>query len=165
MISKPIVLIGPMGVGKTTIGKKLARTLALPFVDTDVLVSKAHGPIPEIFANEGETIFRTYEEEAVAKALTQVRVIATGGGAVLSGTTQRNLESATVIYLSTNGKHMKSRLEKGNRPLLKNGMEDWNRIYDERKPLYEAICTFEIETSEVGLAQTISNICEKLDSL
>jgi len=165
MISKPIVLIGPMGVGKTTIGKKLARALALPFVDTDVLVTKAHGPIADIFAHQGETVFRAYEEEAVTQALTQVQVIATGGGAVLSGETQRNFQSAIVIYLSTNGKHMKSRLEKGNRPLLKNGMEDWNRIYEERKPLYERICTFEIETSEVGLAQTISNICEKLDSL
>jgi len=165
MISKPIVLIGPMGVGKTTIGRKLARTLSLPFVDTDVLVAKTHGPIPEIFETQGETSFREYEEEAVAKAITEVQVIATGGGAVLSGLTQRNLESAIVIYLSTNGKHMKSRLEKGNRPLLKNGMDDWNRIYEERKPLYEAICNFEIETSEVGLAQTISNICEKLDAL
>jgi shikimate kinase len=127
MISKPIVLIGPMGVGKTTIGRKLARTLSLPFVDTDVLVTKTHGPIPEIFEKQGETSFREYEEEAVAKAITEVQVIATGGGAVLSGLTQRNLESAIVIYLSTNGKHMKSRLEKGNRPLLKNGMDDWNR--------------------------------------
>jgi shikimate kinase len=165
MISKPIVLIGPMGVGKTTIGRKLARTLSLPFVDTGVLVTKTHGPIPEIFEKQGETSFREYEEEAVAKAITEVQVIATGGGAVLSGLTQRNLESAIVIYLSTNGKHMKSRLEKGNRPLLKNGMDDWNRIYEERKPLYEAICNFEIETSEVGLAQTISKICEKLDAL
>lgn len=165
MISKPIVLIGPMGVGKTTIGRKLARALALPFVDTDVLVTKAHGPISNIFENQGEARFREYEEEAVSQALTQVQVIATGGGAVLSGATQRSLESAIVIYLSTNGKHMKSRLEKGNRPLLKNGIDDWYRIYEERKPLYEAICTFEIETSEVGLAQTISNICEKLDSL
>lgn len=154
-----------MGVGKTTIGKKLARKLGLPFVDTDGLITKVHGPIPEIFASKGEATFRGYEEEAVAVALSEVQVIATGGGAVLSGQTQRNLANAIVIYLSTNGKHMKSRLEKGNRPLLKNGMDDWNRIYEERKPLYESICTFEIETAEVGLAQTISDICEKLDSL
>jgi len=165
MISKPIVLIGPMGVGKTTIGKKLSRKLGLPFVDTDVLVTIAHGPIAEIFSTEGEATFRTYEEDAVSQALSQVQVIATGGGAVLSGQTQRNLEAAIVIYLSTNGKHMKSRLEKGNRPLIQNGMDDWNRIYEERKPLYEGVCTFEIETSEVGLAQTISQICEKLDAL
>jgi shikimate kinase len=60
---------------------------------------------------------------------------------------------------------MKSRLEKGNRPLLENGMEDWHRIYDERRSIYESVCTFEINTSEVGLAQTISNICEKLETL
>jgi shikimate kinase len=162
---KPIVLIGPMGVGKTTIGKKLAKRLELPFVDTDVLITKAHGPVQEIFATQGEKVFRKYEEEAVASALKTNQVIATGGGAVLSGDTQRLLDQAIVIYLSTNGRHMKSRLEKGNRPLLQNGMDDWNRIYQERKPLYEALCDIEIETSEVGLAKTISNICEKLEEL
>ena len=165
MSMKPIVLIGPMGVGKTTIGKKLAKRLELPFVDTDVLITKAHGPVQEIFATQGEIVFRKYEEEAVALALKTSQVIATGGGAVLSGDTQRLLDQAIVIYLSTNGRHMKSRLEKGNRPLLQNGMDDWNRIYQERKPLYEALCDIEIETSEVGLAKTISNICEKLEEL
>ena len=165
MKSKPIVLIGPMGVGKTTIGKKLARRLDLPFVDTDQLVVAAHGNIAEIFDTQGEAAFRKFEEEAVAKALEVPQVIATGGGAVLSGTTQRNLEKAVVVYLSTNGLHMKSRLSKGNRPLLKDGMADWNRIYTERKPLYEAISDFEIDTSAAGLAKTIDSICEKLGSL
>ncbi|NBR64381.1 MAG: shikimate kinase [Micrococcales bacterium] len=165
MLSKPIVLIGPMGVGKTTLGRKLAKKLGLPFVDTDVLITNSHGSISDIFAKQGESVFRNYEEEAVESALSTIQVIATGGGAVLSGKTQRLLDQATVIYLSTNGKHMKSRLEKGNRPLLKEGMQDWNRIYEERKPLYIALSDIEIETSDVGLAETISKICEKLDAL
>lgn len=165
MLSKPIVLIGPMGVGKTTIGKKLAKRLEVPFVDTDVLVTKDHGEIPEIFETAGEAVFRSYEEEALRDALATNQVIATGGGAVLSGTNQRALEAATVIYLSTNGLHMRSRLANGNRPLLKNGMSDWKAIYESRKPLYERLATFEIDTSAAGLSKTIDSICEKLESL
>lgn len=165
MLQRPIVLIGPMGVGKTTIGKKLGRRLDLPFVDTDVIVTNAHGEIPEIFENEGEAKFRSYEEQALRDALDIVQVIATGGGAVLSGTNQRMLEKAIVIYLSTTGLHMKSRLENGNRPLLKNGISDWKAIYETRKPLYERLATFEIDTSAAGLGKTMDAICEKLKTL
>lgn len=165
MSSLPIVLIGPMGVGKTTIGKKLSKRLSLEFVDTDALVIQKHGDIPAIFESEGESAFRSYEEQALREALSQVRVIATGGGAVLSGTNQRLLENATVIYLSTSGLHMKSRLENGNRPLLKNGIADWKAIYDERRPLYERLATFEIDTSAAGLGKTLDDICEKLETL
>jgi shikimate kinase len=165
MVSKPIVLIGPMGVGKTTIGKKLARKLGLTFVDTDVLVTKEHGPIPEIFSTKGEASFRNFEEVAVTKALSEVQVVATGGGAVLSGNNQRELEKAIVIYLSTNGLHMKSRLAHGNRPLLENGIADWKRIYDERKPLYENLCDFEVDCSAASLSKTIAEICTKLEAL
>lgn len=165
MITKPLVLIGPMGVGKTTIGKKLARRLDLPFVDTDVLVTDEHGEIPEIFETQGEAKFREYEEQALASALSTVQVVATGGGAVLSGTNQRAMDSAIVIYLSTNGLHMRSRLSNGNRPLLKNGIADWKEIYESRKPLYERLATFEIDTSAAGLGKTIDSICEKLEAL
>ena len=165
MDSKPIVLIGPMGVGKSTIGKKLAKRLELPFLDTDLVIVKEHGPIPQIFEIEGESVFRGYEESALASALETHQVIATGGGAVLSGKNQRAIESAIVIYLSTNGLHMKSRLSKGNRPLLKNGISDWKRIYDERKPLYERLCDFEIDCSAASLSKTITEICTKLEEL
>jgi shikimate kinase len=165
MLQRPIVLIGPMGVGKTTIGKKLGRRLGLPFVDTDVIVTNAHGDIAEIFEKEGEPAFRNYEEQALREALEVVQVVATGGGAVLSGTNQRMLENAVVIYLSTSGLHMKSRLENGNRPLLKNGIADWKAIYESRKPLYERLATFEIDTSAAGLGKTMDAICETLETL
>lgn len=165
MSTRPIVLIGPMGVGKTTIGKKLAKKLSLEFIDTDALIVKAHGDISAIFEREGEAKFRSYEEAALRDALSSIRVIATGGGAVLSGANQRLLDKATVIYLSTNGLHMKSRLESGNRPLLKNGIADWRDIYEARKPLYERLATFEIDASAAGLSKTLDDICEKLESL
>jgi len=165
MVAKAVVLIGPMGVGKTTIGKKLARKLGIPFIDTDQLIVKAHGSIAEIFANQGESTFRKYEEQALKEALAQIAVVATGGGAVLSGDNQRELETVIVIYLSTNGQHMKSRLSNGNRPLLENGISDWKRIYDERKPLYERLCDFEVDCSAASLSKTIADICMKLETL
>jgi shikimate kinase len=154
-----------MGVGKTTIGKKLAKRLDVPFVDTDLLITNEHGDISDIFATAGESAFRGFEELALEEAMKTNQVVATGGGAVLSGRNQRALESGTVIYLSTNGLHMRSRLSNGNRPLLKNGMADWKEIYEARKPLYERLATFEIDTSAAGLGKTIDLICEKLETL
>jgi len=154
-----------MGVGKSTIGKKLSKKLGLTFVDTDLMIVKEHGPIPEIFKDKGEAVFRSYEELAVAEAMKSPQVIATGGGAVLSGKNQRAIENAIVIYLSTNGQHMKSRLANGNRPLLENGISDWKRIYEERKPLYERLCDFEIDCSAASLSKTITEICTKLEEL
>ena len=165
MPALPVVLIGPMGVGKTTIGKKLAKRLELEFVDTDALIVQEHGEIPAIFETQGESVFRGFEEKALRDAMSKVRVIATGGGAVLSGNNQRILEKAIVIYLSTSGLHMKSRLENGNRPLLKNGISDWREIYESRKPLYERLATFEIDTSAAGLGKSLDDICEKLEKL
>jgi len=165
MLNRPVVLIGPMGVGKTTIGRKLAKRLNVAFVDTDVLITDAHGEIPKIFEDSGEPKFREYEEEALREAMKTNQIIATGGGAVLSGTNQRALEEATVVYLATNGLHMNSRLSNGNRPLLKNGMADWKEIYEARRPLYERLATFEIDTSAAGLGKTIDSICEKLETL
>lgn len=157
-----VVLIGPMGVGKTTLGKKLARALGVGFTDTDALIVAKHGSIPAIFEAEGEPVFRHYEEDAVAEALSRPGVIATGGGAVLSELTRERLRAATVFYLSTDGRHMASRLAQGNRPLLKNGLEDWRRIYDERKPLYEATADFTINTSNQSLASALAEIKARL---
>ncbi len=160
----PIVLIGPMGVGKTTIGKKLAKTLELPFIDTDALITSSFGSPSEIFETQGEKAFRAIEEKVVADAIAADSVIATGGGAVLSGSTQRKLKECTVVYLSTDGKRIKSRLKGGSRPLLKNGFEDWKRIYEERKPLYEALASIEIDVSHISLKETIAEIVDRLKS-
>jgi shikimate kinase len=66
------------------------------------------------------------------------------------------------VYLSTDGKHIGSRLKNGNRPLLQNGVEDWRRIYAERKPIYQSIADFEINTSGQPISASIKEILEKL---
>lgn len=152
-----------MGVGKTTVGKKLARVLGLKFIDTDSLVVAGHGAISEIFDREGEEQFRRYENEALKDALSEPAVVATGGGAVLLPENQELLKSATVIYLATDGKHIPSRLRGGNRPLVKNGFEDWKRIYAQRKPVYEAVADYTVDTSGQTLAVTLATIREKLE--
>lgn len=157
-MSGPIVLIGPMGVGKTTIGKKLAKRLNLAFIDTDKEIVKSHGPIPKIFETHGEQYFRSLETDFLTKALSGKGVVATGGGVVTQEVNRELLKDHFVVYLSTTGRHISARLVIGKRPLLKNGFEDWKRIYDERKPLYHAVATTEISTSDKSLSQVISEI-------
>jgi shikimate kinase len=163
-MSKAVVLIGPMGVGKTTIGKKLAKQLGKPFVDTDKEIVKQHGAIAKIFEKSGEQHFRTLESEFLLEALSSESVVATGGGVVTQERNREALKGLFVIYLSTNGRHMASRLLAGRRPLLKNGIADWKRIYEERKPLYEQVATVEIETSSKALNSVVSEIVELVNN-
>ncbi len=155
-----IVLVGPMGVGKTTIGKKLGKALGLEFIDTDQVFVKAHGEIAAFFESTGEASFREIEESIVADAISKNSVVATGGGAVLSQRTRTLLASAFVVYLSTDGRHMASRLSGGGRPLLKNGLSDWRRIYESRKPLYLEVANLQVDTSATPLFSIIEQIKE-----
>jgi shikimate kinase len=149
-----------MGVGKTTIGKKLAKALGKDFIDTDQVFVKEHGEISAFFEAQGEPAFREIEEEIVAQAIAKPAVVATGGGAVLSPRTRTVLEESFVVYLATDGRHMASRLSGGGRPLLKNGLNDWRRIYESRKSLYEEVAQLKIDTSATPLASIISQIKE-----
>ena len=153
-----IVLVGPMGVGKTTIGKKLAKAMERPFVDSDAVITANFGDIPGIFERDGEAHFRALEEDTVISKLAAEVVLATGGGAVLSERTRVALASAYVVYLATDGRHMASRLQGGDRPLLKNGVADWRRIYETRKPLYEQVADQVVDTSTKPLAEIMSEI-------
>ena len=163
-MSESIVLVGPMGVGKTTIGKKLAKQLGKSFLDTDKEIVKKHGAIAKIFEKSGEQHFRALESEFLVVALASDSVVATGGGVVTQERNRDALRGAFVIYLSTNGRHMASRLLAGKRPLLRNGIADWKRIYQERKPLYEQVATVEIETSSKTLNSIVSEIVELVHS-
>jgi shikimate kinase len=160
--SKAIVLVGPMGVGKTTIGKRLAKELKMPFVDTDALITKVHGDIAEIFERVGESGFREIEEDVVMSQLASRSVVATGGGAVLSSRTREAMTVASVVYLFTDGRHIANRLSKGNRPLLKNGASDWRAIYESRKRFYEQVADITVDTSGLSLADTVQVIKEKI---
>ena len=144
----PLVFIGPMASGKSKIGRRVARTLRVPFIDTDKDIVAAHGPITEIFARHGEEHFRALERAAVAAALHRQRaIVSLGGGAVLDPATRADLRRATVVSLSTTAEAVRNRTKNAKRPLLAAGPDAWQQIYDERRPLYEALASIHFDTS------------------
>ena len=161
-LDKAIVLVGPAGVGKTTVGKKLATSLGVPFIDTDALFVKDHGEIASFFVANGESAFRRLEEDYLAHAVRHAAVVSTGGGVVLSEANRRTMKQATVVYLATDGTHMAKRISQGNRPLIKNGIEDWKVLYEQRKPLYEAVADITIDCSGHPIKQTVNEIKQEL---
>jgi len=143
----PVVLIGPMGAGKTRIGKRVARILGTGFVDTDKVVVAAHGPIPAIFASQGEPHFRALERAAVVDALAGTDVVALGGGAVLDDETRADLTSQRVVLVTVSPEAVAPRIANSRRPLLRDGLTDWERIYAERRHLYEQLAKLTVDTS------------------
>lgn len=140
-----VFLIGPMGAGKTTVGKLLAEALGLEFLDTDREIERRTGAdIAWIFDVEGEEGFRR-REAAMLDELTsrQGVLVATGGGAVISEENRKRLVSrGTVIYLDAPlDQQVERTAHDRNRPLLQNGepREVLERLRDERDPLYREV--------------------------
>ncbi|MCU1559824.1 shikimate kinase [Mycetocola sp.] len=154
----PLVLIGPMGAGKTKVGRRVARSLDVPFIDTDKRIVADHGAITDIFADRGEPAFREMERDAVTAALAEPAVVSLGGGAVLHPDTQRDLAGHTVVLLTVTANAVAARIRTDKRPLLKNGTGDWQRIYDERRPIYERLATISVDTS----SEPIERIAERI---
>jgi shikimate kinase len=147
-IRPPVVFIGPMAAGKTKVGRRVARLLGTEFIDTDKVVADQNGPIPAIFAEHGESYFRVLERAAVVSALGSDRVVSFGGGAVLDPATQADLADHRVAYLSVNAEAVAFRIDDTSRPLVQSGgVAEWERIYAVRRPLYESLADFEIDTS------------------
>lgn len=160
-VALPIVLVGPMGAGKSRVGARLAASVGAPFVDTDQRIAERYGPIDEIFAREGEEYFRAIEREVVAEALREEAVVSLGGGAVLDADTRDDLASLPVVWLQVSAEAVAPRLTGGNRPLLaEGGLERWRRIRDERRPLYEQVAGVAIDTSRRSVARIVDQITE-----
>ena len=143
----PLVFIGPMAAGKTRIGRRVAKALDVPFIDTDHRIVALHGPIKDIFEEHGEDHFRELERQAVVQALTEKAVVSLGGGAVLDAETQADLAGCSVVYLSVSACAVGARIKGAKRPLLKGGITDWKRIYALRRPTYEALAGIRFDTS------------------
>jgi shikimate kinase len=139
-------------------GKKLAKELDTTFVDTDKIISSENGSIASVFERLGEPGFREIESAVLARCLEGSGVIATGGGVVTTESNRKLLKSHNVIYLSTNGKQIESRISSRNRPLLSSGSDSWSSIYESRKPLYSEVATHEVDTSGKSLANIVSEI-------
>ena len=154
---RPIVLIGPMAVGKSAIGRMLAQRMGAAFLDTDGVIVANHGTIAEIFAGRGERAFRELEARAVAKAIEDARrqstVISLGGGAVLDTGTQQLLEQCTVVYLECDAGTVADRIARNTgRPLLAgDAMERWEALFATRRPVYERLAdlVFDVRSGTV----------------
>nr|WP_283938223.1 shikimate kinase [Sphingomonas brevis] len=142
LLDRPIVLVGLMGAGKSTIGRRLARRLGLPFVDSDVEIEEASGATTaDLFERFGEHDFRDGERRLVARLVNgEVRVIATGGGAFMDPRTRMLLnERAITVWLDAPIDILAERTtRRDNRPLLRKGdrAEILARLSDERRDGY-----------------------------
>lgn len=151
-VANKVFLIGPMGSGKSAVGKYLARTLQLPFVDSDAEIERRTGvDIPYIFDREGEAGFRQREHEALEE-LTQrpSLVLATGGGAVLLPENRRLLaDHGFVVYLETAVEQQVERVRQSrNRPLLQDvdAAVKLRDLMTVRAPLYESLADVKVTT-------------------
>ncbi|MEV5254825.1 shikimate kinase [Streptomyces werraensis] len=140
-MSPRLVLTGPMGVGKSTVGQLLADRLGVGYRDTDDDIVAAEGrAVSEIFVEDGEPAFRALEKEAVRQALaTHDGVLALGGGAVLDPDTRALLAGERVVYLSMDVEEAVRRTGLGAaRPLLAvNPRKQWRELMEARRHLYE----------------------------
>lgn len=165
---KNIFLIGPMGAGKSSVGKYLAQQLNMDFYDTDEEIEKKTGvEIGWIFDLEGEEGFRK-RETAVIKELVRLSdvIIATGGGSILEVENRELLSShGTVIYLEVALDYQDHRtINESRRPLLrvKNRKEILEKLYHERAPLYETIVDYRVSTDQRSIREVGDDILKWL---
>jgi shikimate kinase len=149
-MSPVVVLVGPMGVGKSTVGQLLAGRLGVGYRDTDDdIVAEQGRTIAEIFVDEGEPVFRAIEKAAVHKALAEHEgVLALGGGAILDEDTRASLAGLRVVYLSMDVEEAVRRTGlNAARPLLAvNPRKQWRELMEARRHLYEGVATAVVAT-------------------
>ncbi|MCC9708813.1 shikimate kinase [Streptomyces sp. MNU76] len=145
-----VVLVGPMGVGKSTVGQQLAERLGVAYRDTDDdIVAEQGREIAEIFVDEGEPAFRSIEKRAVLTALAgHDGVLALGGGAILDADTRALLVGQRVVYLSMDVEEAVKRTGLNvARPLLAvNPRKQWRELMEARRNLYEEVATAVVAT-------------------
>lgn len=168
--SENIYLIGPMGAGKSSIGKQLASKTKKEFMDSDSEIEQRTGAkIDLIFEIEGESGFRKREVQIISE-LTGLHniVLATGGGAVLMEQNRRDLKNnGVVVYLKAPSELLMKRTEKDkNRPLLQteNRLRKIRELMEVRGPLYEEIADIIIDTEDLTIKQIVKNIREKISA-
>ena len=146
------LLVGPMGVGKSTVGRLLAGRLGVGYRDTDEdIVAEQGRTVAEIFVDEGEPVFRAIEKRAVERALAEHEgVLALGGGSILDADTRALLAGRRVVYLAMDVEEAVKRTGLNQaRPLLAvNPRKQWRELMEARRPLYEEVATAVVATDD-----------------
>ena len=162
-MKKNLILIGMMGVGKSTLGKELAKKLNLKFIDTDsVIEKKCSMKISEIFEKKGEAFFRQKEEkEAIESINTIESVIALGGGAFINKSIRNEvLKNSLSFWLDLNLKTINKRIKwTKKRPLIneKNSILKINKLYSERKNIYK-LAKYKINCNNLSKEKIVKKI-------
>lgn len=169
--SNNVFLVGPMGAGKTTIGRMLAEQLGMEFLDSDREIEASTGAnIPWIFDVEGESGFRAREKRMI-NALTRRQdiVLATGGGAIISRKNRQRLRKrGRVVYLRASIRQQIERTSRDkNRPLLQTADPEKviRQLMESREPLYEEIADLVIDTNRRNTRSVCHDICNQLQAL
>jgi shikimate kinase len=163
-----VFLVGPMGSGKSAVGRQLAARLGLAFLDSDAEIEAVTGvDIPYIFEKESEAGFRVRERDVIDALSGRPRVlVATGGGAVLDPDTRARLRSrGCVVYLRTSVDQQLARTRRsGHRPLLRNPdpLGTLERLMQERAPLYEETADLTVDTDARKVKSVVDEIARRL---
>ena len=165
---KKIVLIGPPGAGKSSIGKALAKELNLNFIDSDSEIEKiSHKKISEIFIEDGEPAFRLLEVDVVRKVLADFEgVISLGGGAPINPEIQEVLQDANypVVFIDVSIAQAATRIgfNKDRPLLLVNPRQQWISLMNERRPIYEKLASQTISSDNQKPHEVAKQISDKL---
>lgn len=162
-----VVLVGPMGVGKSTVGQLLAERLGVGYRDTDEdIVAEQGRTIADIFVDEGEPVFRAIEKQAVQRALAEHDgVLALGGGAILDADTRELLAGRPVVYLAMDVEEAVKRTGlNAARPLLAvNPRRQWRELMESRRHLYEEVATAVVATDRRGPEEVTQAVLDALE--
>lgn len=157
--SRSIVLIGPMAAGKSCLALQLSRMFGYRYIDADRLIVARHGPIPEIFAAQGEEGFRRLEADTIASVLTDPAntgvVLSLGGGAPMTARVRKLIQGETVVYLSIDEQTVAPRIRNNtSRPMLQpHPLQRWREIHQQRRPVYAELADITIDASgDPGIA-------------